>query len=120
MTDEGLKTAQAQLTQLETEIAALSQTERECIERARQMNDACRVARTKRTELTHAIETLRQRVNLEVTARAVEAKRIANEQAAKEAAEKAAKAAAEPKPPSELEQLRQELAALREEIKAGK
>lgn len=124
MTDEELQQAQSTIVALETEIAGLSRESEDCLERARDFNRRLADANGRRTSLQVNLKRLRQAVNEEVNARSVEAKRKANEESAARAAEakkaaeeEAAKKAAEPPQPTELELLRLEVAALRDELK---
>lgn len=124
MTDDELKDTQTAIVTLETEIAGLTTIQQDCIERARDFNSRGREAAGKRTSLQVSLDKARKMVGDELNARAVEAKRIFNEaaaaraEAAKKAAEEAAAAkAAEPPQPTELELLRMEVAALRDELK---
>ncbi len=113
MTNDELQLAQAKITEVETEVAALSQTERDCIDKAREFNEACRAARSRRTGLIRAIEPVKAAVAEHLQQAAIEAKRIVSEQAAKDAAAKAA----EPQAPSEVELLRKEIAELKDLVK---
>lgn len=117
MTDDELRTAQAAIATLETEIAALTQLSEECILRSREFNAKQKDAVNRRTSLVAALRKAEELVRNETTARAIEAKRIASEAAKKAADEAAAAKAAEPQQPTELERLRMEVAALRDELK---
>lgn len=110
MTDEEFIAAQAKLAEIDTECAALDRVERDCIERAREFNDARRTATGKRTSLLKGASDLRQAV-------AEHAMQVKRQQAAK-AAEEAAAKAAEPQPPNALEVLAAEVKSLREQLAA--
>lgn len=118
MTNDEYTNAQAQIANAETEIAALTQAERDCIEKAREFNDACKVARNKRTGLVKAIEPLRIAVRQHQDQLAIEAKRLANEQAKAEAERRAKQEAeqAAAREQTELEKLRAENAELKAKI----
>ncbi len=116
MTDDELVAAQAAITTLETEIADLTQTNLDCINRAKEFNARGREAVGKRTSLQAMLKKARDAVDQEVTARAVEAKRKANEEAAARAAEAAEKKAAEPAQPDPIERLTQQVATLTAKI----
>lgn len=62
MTNEEYSEAQNQLVAAETEIAALEQTERECIAQARRFNDARKQATANRVALQERVAPLRQLV----------------------------------------------------------
>lgn len=114
LTDEQLQSLQANIVALETEIAGLSQHERDLIERARQCNDERRAVSVKRTAANQVLDRARQEAAKEIDARNVEQKRLINERAAAAAAARAA----EPQPPSEVELLRKEIAELKGIVQA--
>lgn len=81
MTDSELIEAQGQLQTIDTEVAALDQAIRDCIDKSREFNDARHEHQRKRTAILKASEDLRKRV----VEALVERKRIANEKARAEA-----------------------------------
>ena len=91
MTPQEFQEAQAKLAEVDTEVAALDRTERDCIDRARDFNSARKVAAAKRTDLVKSSEPLRQAVAEFVQ----EVKRQQAEQARREAEASAAKARAD-------------------------
>lgn len=112
MNDDELAKSQATIVTLETEIAALTQTTQDSIERAREFNARAREASGKKTSLQLSLDKLKKLVSDEVNARAVEAKRKANEAAAAARAEAEAKKAAEPQQPDPVAVLTEQVAAL--------
>lgn len=124
MEDAELQQLEATIATLETEIAGLTQTHEECIARAREFNARGREAVGKRTSLQAMLDKSKREARQELEARSIAAKQKANAEAAaraevakKAAEEAAAKKAAEPPQPTELELLRMEVAALRDELR---
>lgn len=109
MNQQEYESAVATLTKVDTEITALGQTMRDCIDRAREFNAATAAAKAKRTELEKSVAPLREQVQ----AYEIEQKRILAEQQ-KAKAEADAKAAAEAKAAeqSELEKAKARIAEL--------
>lgn len=114
MTSDDLLAAQARIAEVDTEVASLSQTERDCIDKAREFNEACRTARSKRTALLKAIEPVKAAVAQHLQEAAIEAKRFAREMVEREAGERESQRQAAEQ--SELEKLRQENSALKEKL----
>lgn len=84
MTDAELQQHQGEIVRLQTEIDALSVVERDCIEKAREFNDARRAATNKRTGLMHRADQLRTAMAQELMRRDVEVKRLAREKSEQE------------------------------------
>lgn len=110
LTPEQLQAAEAELARIDTEVAALRQTQRDCIDKAREYNQAGRDARGKETVLLKQAEPWRQAI----AAHVIELRMRKAEQAKAEAAAKAA----EPQPPNLLEQLAAQVAKLTEQLAA--
>lgn len=110
LTPEQLQADEALLTKIDTEVAALRQTQRDCIDRAREFNQAGRDARGKETELLKNAEPVRQRVAQHV----IEARQAAIAKAKEEAAAKAN----EPKPPNPIEVLTAKVEELTKQLAA--
>lgn len=98
------------IAERDNEIATLAQTERECSDQVRLFADGRRQAAAKRASVELATKPLREMR----AAYVAEQRRIVAEAAEKRAKEDAAK----PKPPSEIEMLRQQVAKLTQMIEA--
>lgn len=81
MTDSELIEAQGRLAEVDTEVAAIDQSIRDCIDKAREFNDARHDFQRKRTAILKSSDDMRKRV----VEALVERKRIANEKARAEA-----------------------------------
>jgi len=118
MSDAEYQSALAKITEAETEIEGLTVRIRECIDRARELNNLSRESTGRRTSLQVALDSLKAKVRAHQNEVAARAKQEANERAAAEAAAKRqaeaeAVAAAEE---SELSRLRAEVAELRSKV----
>lgn len=111
MTNEEYLSAQAQLTAVETEAAALQQQVRDYIDKAREFNDARRATDLKRTALLKSAEPLRQLVAAHVA-------ELKQQAVAKVKAEAEAKAAARAQEATELQKKDAEIASLKEQLAA--
>jgi ribosomal protein S15P/S13E len=109
MTNEEYNEAQNQLVAADTEIAALEQTERECIQQARRYNDARKQATASRVALQERVAPLRQIV-------AEYQRELKQQQLAKMQEE----AAAAPKQPDQLAMLTEQVAKLTAMLEAKK
>lgn len=119
LTPEEFTAAQQALATAETERAALDQTRRDSIDKAREYNEQTRACTSKITAIDKATAPLKSQVAEYVAeqkrqqADAMKAKRAA-EEAAKRAAEEAAKAQEK----TAIEQKDAEIAALKEQLAA--
>lgn len=110
MTDQELATLAAELEAADTEIAALDQQIIQAIANARVHNSARKVHEAKRDEIKASVQPKREAIARHMQ----EAKRLAGEKARAEAEAKAK----EPKPPSEIELLREQVAKLTAAVEA--
>lgn len=113
MTDNEFTEAQGRLAEVDTEVAALDQAIRDCIEKAREFNEARRAHSNKRTAILKAAEPTRIAVQQHVA----ELKRRHNEKVRAEA-EARAKAEAEAKAKLPPEPTVADLMKTVEELKA--
>lgn len=115
MTPEQAQAAQAQLTQVDTELAALDQTINDCIVQARDFNNKTRDARNKRTSLDAQAAPLRIAVAEYVRGvkqtQAAQAKAEADARSKAEAETKAKQASETDRLKAENEELKAKLAA---------
>lgn len=110
MTEQEYAHAQAVVAERENEMAALAQTERDCVDQVRIFADGRRQAAAKRVAIDLATKPLR-----EAMAGYVAEQRRKHAEAAQAAAEAKAK---EPQPPNPLEALAAEVKQLREQLAA--
>jgi len=88
MSDAEYQSALARITEAETEIEGLTVRIRECIDRARELNNLSRESTGRRTSLQVALDILKAKVRAHQNDVAARAKQEANERAAAEAAAK--------------------------------
>lgn len=115
LTPEEFTQAQAALSAAETEKAALDQQRRDCIAKARELNDQTRACTNKITAIDQATATIKAQVAEYI---ADQKRQQAEALKAKRAAEEAAKAAAKVQEASELAKAQAEVAALKEQLAA--
>lgn len=115
MNPEAVAATQAAITELETKIAACDLEAANANAAAKKFNDVNRKARDDASTLREAIKPLKEKLAAHLNA---ENKRLKDEALAKMKAEAEAKAK-EPKPKSEVELLREEMAALLAQLAKG-